>query len=68
MQESILFSFPGDSDDAIPINCCTLYAKHFIYREKINNQNMLTIDFLAYLSDLKYTLKIEKTSALLKNR
>ncbi len=29
----------GHSDDAIAINYCILYAKHFIYREKLNNQN-----------------------------
>ncbi len=34
-----------DSDDAIAINYCILYAKYFIYREKLNNQNILTIDF-----------------------
>ncbi len=64
IQESILFGFPGDSDDTIAINYCILYAKHFIYREKLNNKNMLTIGFLAYLSHLKYTLKIEKKHLL----
>ncbi len=58
--ESILFGFPECSDDAIALNYCILYAKHFIYREILNNQNMLTIDFLAYLSHLKYILNIEK--------
>ncbi len=58
IQESILFGFPGDSDDTIAINSCILYAKYFIYRKKLNNQNMLTIDFLSYLSHLKYILKI----------
>ncbi len=58
--ESILFGFPGHSDYAIAISYSILYAKHFIYREKLNNQNMLTIDVLSYLSHLKYILKIEK--------
>ncbi len=61
IHESIPFGFPGDRDDAIAINYCILYAKHFIYREKLNNQNMLTIDILQYLSHFKYILKIEKT-------
>ncbi len=33
IQESILFGFPGDRNDAIAINYCILYAKHFIYRQ-----------------------------------
>ncbi len=28
IHESILFGFPGRSDDAIVINYCILYAKH----------------------------------------
>ncbi len=60
IHESILFGFPGDINDDIVINCCILYVKHFIYREKLNIQNRLTIDFLSYLSHLKYILKIEK--------
>ncbi len=35
----------GDSDDVIAINYCSLYAKHFIYREKLYNQNEPAIDF-----------------------
>ncbi len=64
IHESILFGFPWDSDDAFTINYYILYAKHFIYREKLNNQNMLTIDFLSYLSHLKYILKIEEKKHL----
>ncbi len=68
IHESILFGFPGHSDDAIAINYCILYAKHFIYRANSNNQNMLTIDFLSYLSHLKYILKIEKNTCIAKNQ
>ncbi len=68
IQESILFGFPADSDDAIALNYCILYAKHFIYREKLNNQNMLTIDLLAWLSHLKYTMKIEKNICFAKTQ
>ncbi len=34
IHESILFVFPGSSNDAIAINYCVLYAKHYIYLEK----------------------------------
>ncbi len=64
IHESILFGFPGRSDDAIVINYCILYAKHYIYVEKLKenkNQKTLNIDFLDYLSKLKYILKIGKT-------
>ncbi len=36
-QESILFGFSGRSDDTIVINYCILYAKQFIYLEKIKD-------------------------------
>ncbi len=36
--ESILFGFPGGSDNAIVINYCMLYAKH-IYLEKLKDEN-----------------------------
>ncbi len=58
------FGFPWRSDDAIVINNCILYAKHHIYLEKLKenkNQNAFNIDFLGYLSKLKYILKIEKS-------
>ncbi len=48
---------------SLTYNCHKLLyfiCKHFIYREKLNNQNMLIIDFLSYLSDLKHISKIEK--------
>ncbi len=34
IHESTHFGFQGDSDDAIVINYCILYPKHFIYRKK----------------------------------
>ncbi len=41
LHEPILFGFLGNSNDAISINYsnCILYEKHFIYREKLNNQH-----------------------------
>ncbi len=68
IHESILFGFPGHSNDAIAINYCILYAKHFIYREKLDYQNMITIDFLSYLSHLKYILNIKKPICIAKNQ
>ncbi len=42
IHESILFGFPGRSDDAIVINYCILYAKHYIYLEKLKeNKNQI---------------------------
>ncbi len=42
IHESILFGFPGRSDDAIVINYCILYAKHYIYVEKLKeNKNKI---------------------------
>ncbi len=63
IHETILFGFPGRRDDAIVINYCILYAKDYIYLEKPkenNNRNTLNIDFLGYLSKLKYILKKKK--------
>ncbi len=59
-----------DSDAAIAINYCILYAKHFIYKAKISNLNEFTIDILSYLSHPKYVLKIEeeKTSLFVKTK
>ncbi len=71
IHESILFGFPGRSDDAIVINYCILYAKQYIYLEKLKenkNQNALNIDFLGYLSNLKYILKIEKSICIHSNQ
>ncbi len=51
MHESILFGFPGRSDDAIVINYCILCAKQYIYLEKRKenkNQNTFNIDLLGY--------------------
>ncbi len=63
INESVLFGFPGRSDDTIVISYFILYAKPYIYSEKCNEnkkQNTLNMYFLGYLSKLKYILKIEK--------
>ncbi len=63
IHESILFGFPGSSDDAIALNYCMLYAKHYIYLEKLKEENKkreFNVDFLGYLCYLKYILNMEK--------
>ncbi len=59
IHKSILYGFPGSSDDAIAINYCILYAKHNIYLEKLKEENKkreFNVDFLRYLCYLKYVL------------
>ncbi len=53
IHESILFRFPENRDNTIVTNYSILYAKQFIYREKLKDKNKHTnfiIDFLGYLS------------------
>ncbi len=49
--ECIIFGFPSNTNNIITTNYCIIYAKHFIYQKKINNDN--NIDFLSSLSLLK---------------
>ncbi len=63
IHESILFGFPGRSDDAIVINYCILYAKHYIYLEKLKenkNQNTFNIDFLGVSIQAQIYIKNRK--------
>ncbi len=49
IHESILFGFPGTSDGVIVINYCMLYAKSYIYLEKLKDNNKqpgFNVDFL----------------------
>ncbi len=39
IHESILLEFQGNGDDAIVINYCILYAKYYIYLEKLKERN-----------------------------
>ncbi len=46
--KSILFGFPTNGDDAIVINYNILYAKYYIYLDKIkdnNKKNSFNVDF-----------------------
>ncbi len=56
--EECVIKFNGNTNNIIIINYCIIYAKHFIYEKKINNDN--NIDFLSYLSLLKRQLLIER--------
>ena len=49
--ECIIFGFPGSSQNIKLINYCILYAKYFIYKNKMNG--IENIGFLGYLSYLK---------------
>ncbi len=40
IHESILFGFHESSDNAIVINYCILYAKQYIYLEKLNDKKI----------------------------
>ncbi len=69
VHESILFGFPGTSDDVIVINYRILYAKYYIYLEKVKDKNQkpgFNVDFLGYQCYLKHTLKMEQNMLLKK--
>ncbi len=59
IHELILFGFPGSSNDAIAINNCMLYTKHYIYLEKLKEKKKKW-EFNIDLCYLKYILMIEK--------
>ncbi len=69
--EYILFGFPGKSDDTIVANYYIVYAKPYIYLEKLKNKNKNTIFnvyILGYLSHLKYILKMEESICIQNNQ
>ncbi len=56
--------FPRRSNDAIVINYCILYAKHYIYLEKLkenNNQSTLNIDFFFLTVQAQIYIKNRKS-------
>ncbi len=56
---------------AIVINYCLLYAKYYIYLEKVKDKNKIpdfNVDFLGYLCYLKGILKIEQNICLKRNK
>ncbi len=62
IHKSLLFGFLGSSDDAIVINYCILHSKHYIYLEKLKDDNKksgFNADFLWYLCHLKHIVYIQ---------
>jgi len=56
---NVIFGFPGGTEDIAVLNYCIIYAKYFIYLQKINDKQ--SIDFYSFLPFLKHKLKIIKT-------
>ena len=56
--ECILFGFPVESDIFNVLNFIVLYAKYYIYRQRLYNDNK--IDFFEFLIILKHKLKQKK--------
>ncbi len=54
IEECILFGFPSNSDVMQVLNFCILYAKYYIYIQRLFNNN--TLD----LNQLKQALKTEE--------
>ncbi len=69
IHEYILFGFPRKSDNTIVADYCILYAKQYINLEKLKNKNTnFNVDFLGYLSHLKYILKMEESICIKNNQ
>ncbi len=46
IEECVLYGFPGNSNDILTVNFCILYAKYYIYIQKLFNCNKN--DFLIF--------------------
>ncbi len=66
LQENILFGFVGSNGIIDVLNYCILYAKYYIYIQRIFNQNKL--DVYAYLTLLKNTLILERQISINNNK
>ncbi len=58
IEECILFGFPSISDVRQVLNFCILYAKYYIYTQRLFNNN--TLDLYTCLNQLKQALKTRK--------
>ncbi len=58
IEECLLFGFPSTSDVMQVLNFCILYAKYYIYIQRLFNTN--TPDHYTCLNQLKQTLKTEE--------
>ncbi len=58
--------FVGSNSITDDLNYCILYAKYYIYIQRLFNQNKLDVD--AYLTLLKNTLTIEQQTSINNNK
>ncbi len=64
LEECLLFGFQESGDLFQALNFCTLNAKYYIYRQRLNKNN---IDLYEFLIELKYKLKIEQNVCIQNN-
>ncbi len=60
LNECITFGFQGDSDVIEVLNYCVVYAKYYIYIQRLYNNN--TLELFIYMSQLKYAMEIESNT------
>ncbi len=65
IEECILCGFPSDSDTMQVLNLCILFAKYYIYIQRLFNNN--TLDLYDCLTQLKQALQIEE-NIFIKNK
>ncbi len=58
IEECMLFGFPLNNDVMHALNICTLYAKYYIYIQRVFNNNIR--DLYVCLTQLKQALKIDE--------
>ena len=56
--QTILFGYSAQDDLHIVLNYCTLYAKYFIYKQRLYGNNAMYIQ--DFLNELKYNVQVEK--------
>ena len=67
LEEIFIFGIPRRNNDIIHVlNFCLLYAKHYIYRQKLFDDN--NVDFFKFLITLKNKIKIEEIICIKENR
>ncbi len=66
IKECILFGFPSNSDVMQVLNFFILYAKYYIYIQRIFNNN--TLDLYACLNQLKQALRTEENICKTNNK
>jgi hypothetical protein len=64
-KRSAITGFMGQIEDIQTVNACLLFAKWHVYRCKLNESEVF---FYKFLGELKYTLDIEKTIAIKKDK